>query len=67
MWLGDGLEVDYDEVKRGVEVTIDAVPDDEGDWIIVKIEPVKPKPTRRAAKPKPKPKPRARGGTSRRR
>jgi len=59
MWLGDGLEVDYDEVKKGTQVTVDAVKDEEGDWIITAIEveqPAKHAPRKRtAAKPKPKP------------
>lgn len=37
MWLGDGVEVDYDEIKKGVEVKVDAATDDEGDWIITSI------------------------------
>jgi hypothetical protein len=54
MWLGDGLNVDYDVVKKGTKITVDAVQDDEGDWIIVSLEPVKPARRRAAAKPKPR-------------
>ena len=43
MWLGEGVEVDYDEVKKGVSVTVDATQDDEGDWIITALEVAKPK------------------------
>jgi hypothetical protein len=63
MWLGDGLEVDYDEIKKGVEIVVDAVLDDEDDWIITAIDivqPAKPAARKRTAKPKPKPKPRSR-------
>lgn len=38
MWLGDGVEVDYDEIKRGMTVVVDAVKDEEDDWIITGIE-----------------------------
>jgi hypothetical protein len=42
MWLGDGVDVDYDEIKKGVSVTVDASQDDEGDWIITAISLKKP-------------------------
>jgi hypothetical protein len=62
MWLGDGVDVQYDVVKKGVKVTIDAAQDDEGDWIITALE--APKPTRRTrTQAKPKPKPRTRRTT----
>lgn len=38
MWVGEGVDPDYDEVKKGVKVTVDAVQDDEGDWIITALE-----------------------------
>ena len=47
MWLGEGVDVDYDEVKKGVKVTVDAQQDDEGDWIITALAVAKAKATRR--------------------
>lgn len=41
MWLGEGVDVDYDEIKKGVNVTVSADQDDEGDWVISEIEVVK--------------------------
>jgi hypothetical protein len=46
MWLGEGIDVDYDEIKKGVKVTVDAEQDDEEDWIITSIIVAKPKTTR---------------------
>jgi hypothetical protein len=43
MWLGEGVDVDYDEIKKGVEVTVSAQQDEEGDWIITEIEVAKKK------------------------
>jgi hypothetical protein len=43
MWVGDGLEVDYDVVKKGVTVKVDAEQDDESDWILTKISVAKEK------------------------
>jgi len=37
MWLGEGVDVDYDEIKKGVSVQLDAMKDDEDDWIITAI------------------------------
>ena len=39
MWLGDGIDVDYEKIKKGVIVVVDAAKDDEGDWIITAIKP----------------------------
>lgn len=58
MWVGEGVEPDYEEVVKGAQVVIDAEQDEEGDWIIVKLAMAdkKPKaaarrtPKRRAAK-----------------
>jgi hypothetical protein len=36
-WLGEGVEVDYSKIKVGSNVTVSALTDDEGDWIITKI------------------------------
>lgn len=38
MWLGDGVEVDYEKVVKGSTVVVDAATDDEGDWIITSIK-----------------------------
>jgi hypothetical protein len=37
MWVGEGVDVDADEVKKGVTVTLSAEQDDEGDWIITDL------------------------------
>jgi hypothetical protein len=48
VWLGQGIDVDYDEIAKGVSVVIDAQMDSEGDWVVTSIELAdKPKPTRR--------------------
>ena len=36
-WLGEGVEVDYAKVKIGAKVTVSALTDEEGDWIVTKI------------------------------
>jgi hypothetical protein len=51
MWLGEGVDVDYDVVKKGVTITLDAEQDDEGDWIITSLTPPKKAPARRTRKP----------------
>jgi hypothetical protein len=38
MWLGEGVEVDYDVVKKGVVINASAQKDSEGDWIITELE-----------------------------
>jgi len=38
MFVAEDLEIDYDEVKKGVEVNLSAQADDEGDWIITEIK-----------------------------
>lgn len=43
MWVGDGVNVDYDDVKKGAKVKLDAATDDEGDWIITALEIAKDK------------------------
>lgn len=54
MYVAEDVEVDYDEVKKGVEVTLSAEQDEEGDWIITEIElaekPMTRKPRGRAAR-----------------
>ena len=49
MWLGDGVDVDYDTVIPKAVVVVDAATDEEGDWIITAIK-VKPKRGRPAKK-----------------
>jgi len=52
MWLGDGQEVDYTEIKKGASVVVDAAQDEEGDLIITKIalKPARATRTRRTPK-----------------
>jgi hypothetical protein len=38
MWVGQGVDVDFDEVKKGVTVKVSAQQDDEGDWIITELD-----------------------------
>lgn len=38
LWIGEGVEADWDVVKKGAEITVDAETDDEGDWIITKLK-----------------------------
>jgi hypothetical protein len=52
MWLGDGVEVDWDSFAKGSNVTVDALKDDEGDWVVTSIAVKKARATRKpAAKP----------------
>lgn len=37
LWLAQGLEVDFDEVKKGVKIEFDAEKDDEGDWVATRV------------------------------
>ena len=37
LYVGTGLEVDFDKVKKGAEITVDATKDDEGDWVLTKV------------------------------
>jgi hypothetical protein len=41
MWLGEGVDCDYDEVKKGATVKVSALQDSEGDWIVTEIKAVK--------------------------
>jgi hypothetical protein len=45
MFVSEDLELDYDEIKKGVDVQLTAQADDEGDWIITEIEVAKRRPT----------------------
>ena len=49
MWVGEGVNPDYDAIKKGVTVTLDAQTDDEGDWIVtaVKVKPARRTTTRK--------------------
>jgi len=46
MWLGDGLDVDYEAIKKGAVVVVDAAQDDEGDLILtaIKLKPARGRP-----------------------
>jgi hypothetical protein len=37
-WVGQDLEVDFDKVEKGSEITLDATKDDEGDWILTAVK-----------------------------
>jgi hypothetical protein len=51
MWVGEGVDPDYDAVIKGANVTVDAEQDEEGDWIITALELEQPdKRTRRTPK-----------------
>jgi hypothetical protein len=41
MWLGEGVDVDYDEAKPKATVSVNATTDDEGDWIITEFSVLK--------------------------
>jgi hypothetical protein len=43
LWFGEGVEWDADELKKGATATIDALQDDEGDWVITEIKVKKPR------------------------
>jgi len=49
MWVGDGVSPNYDEVKKGASVKIDAQQDEEGDWIVMAVELAKKPRARRTA------------------
>ena len=53
MWVGEGVEPDYDAVVKGAQVVVDAERDEEGDWIVTALEMAeapKARPTRRTPK-----------------
>ena len=37
MWLGEGIEVDWDSFTKGANATVYALQDDEGDWVVTSI------------------------------
>jgi hypothetical protein len=43
LWLAEGVDADWDVVKKGAEITIDADTDEEGDYVITKLKVKKPK------------------------
>lgn len=38
LWVGEGVEADWDVVKKGAEITVDAGKDDEGDWVLTSLK-----------------------------
>jgi hypothetical protein len=38
LWFNEGVEVDYSKIKKGTKITVDAVKDDEGDWVATEIK-----------------------------
>ena len=49
LWLGTGVEADWDVVKKGAEIIVDAITDDEGDWVLSSLKVAPAARTRRAA------------------
>ncbi len=49
LWLGEGVEADWDVVKKGTEIIVDAVKDSEGDLVVTSLTAKKPRAPRRAA------------------
>jgi hypothetical protein len=43
IWLSQGMEIDYDEVKKGTKLNVVAVQDDDGDFVASEISVVKSK------------------------
>lgn len=43
VWVAEGVDVDYDKVKKGTVVVIDAKKDDEGDFVATKVKVTKKK------------------------
>lgn len=37
LYVGQGLDVDWDKVKKGAEISVDAKKDDEDDWVLVSV------------------------------
>jgi hypothetical protein len=38
LWLGEGIDIDWDAIKKGVEITVSALQDDEGDWVLTSVK-----------------------------
>lgn len=43
LWLAEGVDADWDKVKKGAEITVDADKDEEGDYVITSLKVKKPK------------------------
>jgi hypothetical protein len=41
IWLSEGMELDFDEIKKGTKMKVEAVQDDDGDWVASEISVVK--------------------------
>jgi hypothetical protein len=54
MWFGEGVGFDADVIKKGTTAIVEALQDDEGDWVITSFEAEKPKSKGRAGKGKTK-------------
>jgi hypothetical protein len=38
LYVGEGLDVDWDKVKKGAEITVSAKKDDEDDWVLTAVK-----------------------------
>lgn len=38
LWIGEGVEIDYDDLKKNTKIVVDASKDDEGDWVATSFE-----------------------------
>jgi hypothetical protein len=38
LWAGEGVEIEYDDLKKGTKIVVDATKDDEGDWVATSFE-----------------------------
>jgi hypothetical protein len=52
LWLAEGVDADWDVVKKGAEITVNAVKDDEGDWLISSLKSKKAKEGKKEGKGK---------------
>jgi hypothetical protein len=43
LWLGQGVDADWDVVKKGAEITVDAATDEEGDFVVTALKAKAPK------------------------
>lgn len=48
LWIGEGVEPDWDKVKKGAEITIEADTDEEGDYVITSLKVKAPKADKKA-------------------
>ena len=49
LFVGQDLEPDWDEIKKGVTITVDALKDDEGDYVMTALKVKKARATRAAS------------------